>query len=167
MSKNIDVRVEKLKAMRAAYFHALSDTPEEDAWKKAESWARKKGLIHKNSKVRVFGGNSYPTVNPEPHGYGFFITITPDVKVESEISVRLISGGLYGIARCKGLEQIVLTFTELMKWVDNSKYQYIGETKGEHGYEIGFEEIINWYSFLVEKSKDKIILDLMLQLWEE
>ncbi len=31
-----EIRIEKIKSERAVYFHALSETPEEDAWKKAE-----------------------------------------------------------------------------------------------------------------------------------
>jgi len=167
MSDKIKIRLERLKTMRTTYFHALSNTPEEDAWKKAEIWANERGLLEKDSTIRIFGRNIYPTTNPEPHGYGFFIKITPDLKVENEISIRLIPGGFYAAARCEGLEQIGLVWSELWKWIANSKYQYIGMTKGEYGFELGFEEHVNWYSVLIEKSEKKIIFDLMLQLWEE
>ena len=63
MSDNINIRLMRLKSIRAVYFHSLSDNPEEDAWKKAEFWANEKGLLEKNSKIRIFGRNTYPTEN--------------------------------------------------------------------------------------------------------
>lgn len=108
MSEKINIRLERMKTIRATYFHAFSENPEEDAWKKAKIWAKEKGLIEKESKTRIFGRNTYPTENPEPHVYGIFITITPDTKVEKEVSIRFIPGGLYAVARCEGLEQIGL-----------------------------------------------------------
>ena len=57
MNDKIKVRLENIKTMRAAYFHALSDTPEEDAMKKAEAWAKSKALLEKDSGLRIFGGN--------------------------------------------------------------------------------------------------------------
>ncbi|MFX1452646.1 MAG: effector binding domain-containing protein [Promethearchaeota archaeon] len=153
--------------MRAAFFYDLSEAPEENCWKKAKSWAEKKGLLEKNANTRIFGRNIYPTENPEPHGYGFYITITPDTKIESDILVRLLPGGLYAVARCEGLEQMGLIWPILWDWVKNSKYEYIGETKEEYGYELGLEEILNWLATLVEESETKFILDLMIPLWEK
>lgn len=167
MNDKIKIRLERLKTLRATYFHALSDNPEEEAWKKAEKWASQKGLLNDKSTLRIFGRNTYPTENPEPHGYGFFLTIPPDIKVEKEILIRLIAGGLYAVARCEGLEQMGVVWPELWKWVERSEYKYIGETKGDNGFELGFEEHINWYSSLIEKSEERFIFDLMLQLWEK
>lgn len=45
MNDKIKIRLERLKTLRTAYFHALSDNPEEDAWKKAKKWAEQKGLL--------------------------------------------------------------------------------------------------------------------------
>jgi len=153
--------------MRAAFFYDLSDSPEENAWKKAEKWAKSKGLIEKDSTIRIFGRNIYPTENPEPHGYGFFVTITPDIEVDKDIRIRLIPGGLYAVARCEGLEQMGSVWDKLWKSFEEGKYKYIGETRGENGFELGFEEHLNWYPALVEKDYSKMIFDLMLQLWEE
>ncbi|MFX1558410.1 MAG: effector binding domain-containing protein [Promethearchaeota archaeon] len=161
------VRLERLKSMRAVYFYAFSETPEEDSWKKLESWATNSGLFKKSSKSRIFGRNIYPTENPEPHGYGYFLTITPETKIEKEISIHIIPGGLYAVTKCEGFEEIGKNWETLWKWVNKSKHKYIGETKSELGFELGFEEHLNWYSFMVEKSASAPIFDLMLQLWEE
>jgi len=165
LSENI--RLERLKSMRATYFYAFSETPEEDAWKKLESWATTSGLFKKSSKSRIFGRNVYPTENPEPHGYGYFLTITPETKIEKDISIHIIPGGLYAVTRCEGFEEIGKSWEILWKWVNKSKYKYIGETKGEFGFELGFEEHLNWYPFMLEKSAKTPIFDLILQLWEE
>lgn len=167
MSEKINVRLERIKTMRAAFFYEFTKAPEEDCWKKAKVWAEKKGLLEKNMTTRIFGRNIYPTENPEPHGYVFYITITPDIKIESNILVRLIPGGLYAVARCEGLEQMGLAWPMLWEWVKNSKYEYIGETKEEYGYELGLEEHLNWYNTLVEESEKNFIFDLMIQLWEK
>jgi len=160
-------KIEKIKSMRAAFFHSLSDTPEEDAWKKAQEWGKKKGILRKDSKTRIFGRNIYPTENPEPHGYGYYLTITPDIEVEPDILVRIIPGGQYVVARAEGFEQIGVIWGELWKLVGEGKYKYIGEIRGEFGFELGFEEHVNWYTAFVETSDDKFIFNLMLQLWEE
>ena len=167
MSDKIKVSLKELDTMHAAFFHSLSNTPEEDAWSKAESWAKKKGLLLADSSIRIFGRNIYPTKNPEPHGYGIYITIPPNTKVEGDIPVRSIPGGLYAVAKCDRVEEMSIKWPGLWKWVENSEYQYIGETKGEHGFELGFEEYINWYSTLVSKSESKMLFDLMLQLREK
>jgi len=161
------VKLEKLKSMRAAYFHAFSETPEDDAWKKAESWAKEKKLLKIGSNIRVFGRNTYPTKNPEPHGYGYFITITPNITINEDISIQIIPGGLYAVSRCEGVERIGEAWASLWKWVGESKYEFIGETKGEYGYELGFEEHLNWYPTMVEKKEKKFIFNLMIQLWEK
>ena len=164
---NEKIKLERVKSMRAAYFHALSEAPEDDAWKKAGSWAKEKELLKKDSEVRIFGRNTYPTKNPEPHGYGYFITITPNITINEDISIRIIPGGLYAVSRCEGVEQIGETWVNLWKWVDESEYEFIGEIKGEFGYELGFEEHLNWYPAMVEKSEKKLIFNLMVQLWEK
>ena len=167
MDTKLNLRIERLKSLRAVYFFSFSNTPEEDAWKKTEKWIRMKGLLEKNSNTRVFGRNVYPTENPEPHGYGFYITITPETKVEKELYIRLIPGGNYLVARCEGLEQMSLVWAELWKLVGEENYKYNGGTRGDHGFELGYEEHINWYSALVQKNLKTFICDLMLQLWEE
>jgi len=167
MSDNIIVNLKKMNSMRAAFFYSLSNTPEIDAWSKAESWAKEKEMLQEYLSIRIFGRNIYPTENPEPHRYGIYVTIPPDTKVEGEISVRSIPKGLYAVVKCNGVEEMSTKWPKLWKWVENSEYQYVGETKGECGFELGFEEFLNWYSTLVEKTENNIKFDLMLQLKEK
>ncbi len=57
MSEKIKVRLNRLDAMRAVFFHSLSNTPEEDAWNTAESWAKQNELLQISSSIRIFGRN--------------------------------------------------------------------------------------------------------------
>jgi len=161
--KEMEVRVERLKAMRATYTHALSDTPEEDAGKKIMGWAKPKGLLEKGSRARLFGRNTYPTDNPEPHGYEFFLTVGPDIEPEGEIEIKEIPGGLYAVLRFKDLNHIGEAWSYLWKWIEESEYEHIGWQKGEHGWVNGFEEHLNWYE---QKPQNEWIFDLWVQLKE-
>jgi len=65
MAKDLKVRIDRLETMRAAHIHILSETPEEDAWKKIEAWARPNGLLEKGlvylagTHIRLTTGTSW------------------------------------------------------------------------------------------------------------
>jgi len=160
--KEMKVRLEMLEQMRAAYTHTFSENPEEDSWKKIEAWAKPKGLLEENTGTRVFGRNTYPTNNPEPHGYEFFLTIGPDIKPEGEIEIKEIQGGLYAVLRFKGLDKIREAWEYLWMWIKESDYDHIGWQKGEHGWYNGYEEHLN----PLEKSPHEWLIDLWVQLKE-
>jgi len=164
---NDEIRVERLKSLRTAFFYSFSENPEEDAWNKAFIWLENKKFLNDYSKVQIFGRNIYPTENPEPHGYAYYITITPDVKIEKDMNVTIIPGGFYAISSCKGFEELTENWSKLWKWIEKNQYKYIGETKNELGYELGFEELVNWYEFFIERSDKQIRFNLMVQLFEE
>jgi len=42
IAKDLEVRIDRLEPIRASHIHVLSETPEEDAWKKMEAWAKPK-----------------------------------------------------------------------------------------------------------------------------
>ncbi len=159
----MEVRLERLETTRAVYTHVLSDTPEEDAWRKIERWAKPKGLLEEDSRTRVFGRNTYPTDNPEPHGYEFFLTVGPDAEPEGDIKVGEIPGGLYAVLRFKNLDNIRKAWGHLWNWIKNSEYEHVGWQKGEHGWYNGFEEQLNWYE---KKPPNEWVLDLWVQLKE-
>lgn len=78
MAIDLKVMIDRLETMRSAHIHVLSETPEEDVWKKMEAWAKPRGLLEKGT--RVFGRNTYPTDNPEPEGYEFFLTVGRNIE---------------------------------------------------------------------------------------
>jgi len=162
--KEMEVRLQKLETMRAAHAHALSDTPEEDAWKKIEEWAKPKGLLEDGVGTRVFGRNTYPTDSPEPHGYEFFLTVSPDVEPEGEIEMGEIPGGLYAVLRFRNLDKIGSAWQQLWKWIEESGYEHVGWKKGEHGWVNGFEEHLNWHE---KKPQNEWVFDLWVQLKDQ
>lgn len=162
-AERLKVRVEKLETMYGACVHVLSETPEEDAWKKIEAWARPKGFLEKSVGARVFGRNTYPTNNPEPHGYEFFLTVGPEIKPEGDIKKEKIPGGLYAVLRFKNLDNIGKAWRVLWEWIEESEYDHIGWRKGDHGWCNGFEEHLNWHE---KKPTSEWIFDLWVQLKE-
>ncbi len=157
----IEVRLERLRTMRTAHVQVLSDVSEEDAGKKIMEWAERKGLFRKG--VRLFGRNTYPTDNPEPHGYEFFLTIGPDVKPEGEIDIQEIPSGLYAVLRFMDLDKIGDAWRKLWGWIEESKHEFIGWKKGEYGWVDGYEEHLNWQE---KKPQTEWIFDLWVQLKE-
>lgn len=159
----MEVRLERLKTLRAAYTHVFSDTPEEDAGRKIIEWAKSKGLMEKSVGARLFGRNTYPTEKPEPHGYEFYLTIAHDIEPEGDIEKREIPGGLYAVLRFKDLDKMGEAWKKLWKWIEESEYEHVGWKKEEHGWVNGFEEHLNWQE---EKAQTEWIFNLWIQLKE-
>jgi len=124
--KEDKTKIVKLESMRVASVRAISDSPENDAWTKMESWAIKKGLLDDLEKHPIFGFNN---PNPEPgkteYGYEFWIKVDEKIDSDDIIRVKEFTGGLYAVRSCK-LNTIGKAWTLLKQWVENSKYQ-IGE----------------------------------------
>ncbi|MCX9088573.1 MAG: GyrI-like domain-containing protein [Candidatus Methanoperedens sp.] len=126
------------------------------------AWAKPKGLLLEKG-ARVFGRNTYPTDNPEPHGYEFFLTVGRDIESDGDIDMRQIPGGLYVVLRFKNLENIGNAREHLWNWIKENKYEYIGMRKGDHGWFNGFEEQINWHEGM---PPNEWVFDLWVQLRE-
>ena len=159
----MDVKLERLPTMRAAHVHVFSESPEEDAWRKMEAWAEARGLLGEGAGTRVFGRNTYPTDEPEPYGYEFFLTVGPDVEAGEEIDIDEIPGGLYAVLGFKGLDNIGEAWERMWDWIGGSKYDHVGWRKGEHGWCDGYEENLT----PLEKDPEKWVFDLWVQLKEE
>ncbi len=159
--EEMTVRLEKLETMRAAHAHALSETPEEDANRKIMDWAKRNKAIRKGT--RLFGRNTYPTDNPEPHGYEFFLTVSKDIKPEGDIDLKEIHGGSYATLRFTNLEKIGEAWQKLWKWFEENKREHVGFKKEEHGWVDGYEEHLNWQE---NKPPNEWVFDLWVQLKE-
>lgn len=159
----MEVRLERLKTMRAAYIHSSSNTPEEDAEKTIIEWAKSKGLMEKNTDTRLFGRNTHPTDKPEPHGYELYLTVDSDIEIEGDVEMREIPEGLYAVLRFTNLNKIREAWQKLWKWFEDSEYKPVDWKKSEHGWVDGFEEQVNWQE---EKPQTEWILDLWVQIKE-
>jgi len=159
----MQVRLERLQTMRAAYVHVLSASPEEDAQRKILEWAKSKSLLDLHG-LRLFGRNTYPTENPEPHGYEYYLTIGEEVETGQDgIETRELPGGLYAVLRFTDLTHIRDAWKKLWLWIEQSDYAHAGLTKGEHGWVDGFEEHVNWHEM---KPPTEWVFDLWVQLKE-
>jgi DNA gyrase inhibitor GyrI len=153
------VRLERLGTMRAAHVHVLSDAPEEGAMKKMIAWAERKGI----GEARLFGRNTYPTDNPEPHGYELFLTVGPEIQPDESIDIVELHSGLCAVLRFQNLNEIGEAWKKLWGWIEESKREHIGMKKGEYGWVDGYEEHLNWHE---KKPQNEWIFDLWLQLKE-
>jgi hypothetical protein len=72
----MEVRLERLETMRAAIVHVMTETAEEDAWKKMGH-----GLSVRDCSKRVWGlaysAGKYLPDRLEPHGCEFLVTVDP------------------------------------------------------------------------------------------
>ncbi len=122
------------------------------------NWAKTRGLHSKESGTRVFGRNTYPTDNPEPHGYQLFFTVDQSIRPEDEIKIDEMHGGTYAVLSSTSLDRIGEAWKFLWSWIENSGYEFIGWKKGEYGWVNGFEEHLNPF-------KDKPISEWIFDLW--
>jgi DNA gyrase inhibitor GyrI len=94
-----DIQVEYQEPLIAVYAHVLSETPEKDVSDIIWAWASENGLPSKDKDTRMFGRNTYPTDQPEPHGYQLLMTVKSPVEETEEIRNGEIPGGYYTILR--------------------------------------------------------------------
>ena len=160
---DFDVKLERLETLNAICAYSLSDNPEEDAKEKIMSYAKSKGLMEKTSISRLFGRNTYPTKNPEPHGYEFYLTHEKTLELEGDLKAIQIPSGLYAVLKFKNLFNIAEAWATILKWIANNPYESANWVKGDHGWVGGYEEHINWKE---EKPPTEWILKLWVKLKE-
>jgi DNA gyrase inhibitor GyrI len=123
-----EVRIVHLPAMRVAGVHAFGATPEDDAWKNLETFARKHDFFDTlESEHRIFGFNN---PNPSPgspnYGYEFWVTVPPEVDGPE---VRQAPGGMYAMLRWDGMgnpyESIPAAWQRLVQWAEKSRYRML------------------------------------------
>jgi DNA gyrase inhibitor GyrI len=161
MKNNWKITIEYCKPLKAMYTYVFSETPEEDAWKILQSWAQPKGLLNKEMGTRIFGRNTYPTDEPEPHGYELYITVDKQQKSDENIMMGEVPGGLYAILKSTSLAEISNAWPFLWKWLEESEYEFTGWIKGEHGWVNGFEEHLNPFD---DKAPNEWLFNLMIPI---
>lgn len=155
------IEIQKREKIKTIYAYAFTKTPEEDAWKKIIEWAKPKGFLTKEKGTRVFGRNTYPTNNPEPHGYELHITVDESIEPDNKIMKGEISEGLYAVLHSTKLEKMAEAWQSLWKWVEESEYEFTGWKKGKHGWVNGYEEHLNPFE---EKPPNEWRFNLMIPL---
>lgn len=127
-----EVRIDKLEEMRAAYFHAFSESPEEDSFEKLKAWAEPKGLLKDSKRHRVFGRNNPPpSPGEKAYGYEFFIVIGPDVE-SKDVETKEIPASVCAVMACKGVQNLGEAWGQLYKWVRDSNHEVAAHGFEEH-----------------------------------
>jgi len=159
----LDVRLEWLHASKAAYVHASGENPEETAMTKILDWATSKGLTQK-SGPSLFGRNTYPTEQPKPHGYEYYLTVNGDFAQEGDVEMKALPEGLYAVLRFTNLFAMHDAWMRLIKWAKDNGHEQVGVGKNEHGWiNSGFEELLNWQE-INQKPPTEWAFDIWLQI---
>jgi AraC family transcriptional regulator len=121
MSEASNVRIVRLDRMRVACYRAVSEHPENDAWKGLLAWARDKGLSIDENR-RLFGfNNPNPSKGNPVYGYEVWMTVDGDIEATGSIKIKDFPGGLYAVAQTK-LPQITSAWKQLVGWCKASEY---------------------------------------------
>lgn len=122
----IETEIVRLDPMRVASFHALSESPEEEAAKMLVEWAQPRGLLEDPEEHPVYGFN-----NPDPkpgdtvRGYEFWIRVSPGFEADDAV-VKDYPGGLFAVSRVHVKEpwnDIPPAWKRLVEWVEASEYE--------------------------------------------
>jgi len=160
--ENSRVELLQIKPMKAAYTYSLSQNPEEDALNRIAEYAKTNGLTQ--DKARLFGRNIYPTDQPEPHGYEYYLTVEDSLKLDGTISTGEVPGGVYAVLEVKNLFNLVEGWKSLFAWVEANSHLPVGVTKGEYGWvNSAFEELVDWQQ---QKPPTEWVFRLWVQLRE-
>ncbi len=99
---DIEAHIERLEPMRVASFHAISQTPEHDAWERLRAWAGPKGLLADLETNPVFGfNNPNPSPDRAEYGYELWLGIGPQITPPAGSEAKEYPGGLYAVTTCR------------------------------------------------------------------
>jgi DNA gyrase inhibitor GyrI len=125
----LQVEIRDVPPMLAVAAHAVSATPEQDAWAKLLPWARAAGLLEHPESHPVFGYNNPP---PEPgeraYGYELWIRVEDRPEVPPELRFRRYRGGRFAVTRCRLHRDphgtVPEVWQKLLAWVQQSPHTW-------------------------------------------
>ena len=119
---DLNVRIVQMEPMRVASAHGFGTEPEPQAWEKILAFAEARGID--TGEVRFFGFNN-PNPSPGSPNYGYeqWMTVSPGVEGEGEITIKEIPARRYAVARCEGLSTIGKVWQDLVLWFEDSPYK--------------------------------------------
>ncbi|MFC1587840.1 effector binding domain-containing protein [Planctomycetota bacterium] len=143
------VKFVELLPMQVVSFHVKeSETPEEDAWKLLEAWAKPQMLFDNPSLHQVFGfNNPIPKEGDTLRGYEFWLTVPEGVSVNTEgVRTKQFAGGHYAVTAVKGVQNILAVCTKLYHWIKEHEKYKLGYPPGydfENGPSLELEHNLN------------------------
>ncbi|MCW4023598.1 MAG: GyrI-like domain-containing protein [Candidatus Bathyarchaeota archaeon] len=156
---NALILLERLKPMKAIHAYSLSNTPEEEAYRKILELAKQNDIPKENA--RLFGRNIYISNKTEPHGYEYYLTINQDINRPKKAEIKTLPGGLFAVLKGNNLSDITQSWKNLIELVESSGYTQASVSKEEYGWVTGdLEEHTNWH---IENPKEWLF-DLWLKI---
>ncbi len=155
--EQLDVQFIRLMPMRVVSFHAISESPEDDAWKKLREWAEPKGYFEDLEKNPIYGfNNPNPTPGKKEYGYEFWIVVDPDFKSD-EVIIKDVPESFNVVTRClveDPVRDISDAWKKILDWIKKYKIKIAGEC--------GLEKVI-----IPSHSGEGFILDIYIPIEEQ
>ena len=120
-----NIRIRKLNPMRIAYYRAISEQPEKDAWEVMQNWINKHNLGELFTTRYMGFNNPNPTPGSSIYGYELWVTVTQNKQCNDEVSLKSYEGGLYAVVSTN-IYDIVQTWQQLYSFVENSEIYTMG-----------------------------------------
>lgn len=118
----MNAEIVRLAEMTCARFHALSASPEEEAWRLLETWAGPQGLLDASSTSKIFGfNNPDPSAGSPNYGYEFWITVE---GVTADIKIVHFTGGRYATVPYESdtPHELPKAWKALVDWAEESEH---------------------------------------------
>jgi DNA gyrase inhibitor GyrI len=152
MSK-FEIRIEALAPMRVAVFRGYGTAPEMEAHRQMEAFAREKGLIDADNRIKTFGFNHpapWVTTNDE-YGYEIWVVVGPEVEVPGYVLTKEYPGAKCAVTSIEKLADIGDAWEYLYNWVgENEEY--------DHAHLDGLEEVLSPLGTAEEEFKFNLYL---------
>jgi DNA gyrase inhibitor GyrI len=150
-----DVKIIDMDEMLVASFHALGESPEEEAIRKMQTWARPRGLINDQEKYPVFGfDNPFPEPGKKEYGYEVWVKLDEEVQ-DDEVTFKRIPATKYAMLYSPGFQNIGPNWRKLMNWVKNSEEYEHAAGQCIEGHVLGSTEDGDFALYLYEPVKEK------------
>jgi DNA gyrase inhibitor GyrI len=123
----LQVEIVRLAPMQVASFYGFGSEPEFQAAAKLLAWAEPRGLLDGGIGHRIFGfNNPSPSAASPNYGYEFWLELkngeAADLGSAEETELKTFDGGLYAVARCRGVTAVPDTWRQLVTWLEDSRY---------------------------------------------
>lgn len=130
----LQVEIVRLAPLQVASFYGFGSEPEFQAAAKMLAWAEPRGLYDEGMAHRVFGfNNPSPTAGSPNYGYEFWLELKDGdaggpadaacaAGAAGEMELKSFGGGLFAVARCRGVSAVPETWRQLVTWLEDSRF---------------------------------------------
>ncbi|MCE7746100.1 MAG: ArsR family transcriptional regulator [Candidatus Heimdallarchaeota archaeon] len=153
----LEVQFIRLLPMRVVSFQAVSETPENDAWKKLREWAEPKEYFDDLDKNPIYGfNNPDPSPGKKEYGYEFWLVVDQDFTSD-EVTVKDVPESFNVVTRCNvedPARDIGEAWKKILQWIKKHKIKMAGRC--------GIEKVI-----VPSHSGEGFILDIYIPVEED